>query len=170
DGRTFTPDPSKATQYNRGAYLVEGPGHCAECHSGRNFLGGVRPSNRFAGGADLEGEGWVPNITPHPDGLAGWSVADFELFLSTGLTPDGASVSGNMGEVIRNISKLKPDDRPPIATYLLTGCPGPGAKPTKKSSNFARRRLPDTYGGTASGYGPSMVFAGSHLSLAFGRP
>jgi len=132
DARTFTPDPSKAAQYNRGAYLVEGPGHCAECHSGRNLLGGVRPSNRFAGGADLEGEGWVPNITPHPDGLAGWSVADFEFFLSTGLTPDGASVSGNMREVVRNISKLNPDDRSAIATYLLTLAPRPGAKPTKK--------------------------------------
>src|SRR5262245_12674458 len=132
DGKTFTPNPAKDDQFNRGAYLVEGPGHCAECHSGRNFLGAINPSRRFAGGADLEGDGWVPNITPHPDGLAGWSVADFELFLSTGLTPDGASVSGNMGEVISNISKLNPDDRSAIATYLLTLAPRPGAKPTKK--------------------------------------
>jgi mono/diheme cytochrome c family protein len=132
DGKTFTPDPAKDAQYNRGAYLVEGPGHCAECHSGRNLLGAVNPSQRFSGGADLEGEGWVPNITPHPDGLAGWSVGDFEFFLSTGLTPDGASVSGNMREVIRNTSTLSPADRRAMASYLVSLPPRPGAKPPKR--------------------------------------
>jgi mono/diheme cytochrome c family protein len=133
DGKTFTPDPAQNAQYNRGAYLVEGPGHCAECHSGRNILGAIKPSQRFAGGSDLEGgDGWVPNITPHPDGLAGWSVADFEFFLLTGLTPDGASVSGNMAEVIRNISKLSPEDRHAMATYLVALPPRPGAKPPKR--------------------------------------
>lgn len=132
DGKTFTPDPAKDAQYNRGAYLVEGPGHCAECHSGRNLLGAVNPSQRFSGGADLEGEGWVPNITPHPDGLAGWSVGDFEFFLSTGLTPDGASVSGNMREVIRNTSTLSPADRRAMAGYLVSLPPRPGAKPPKR--------------------------------------
>jgi len=132
DGKTFTPDPTKDAQYNRGAYLVEGPGHCAECHSGRNLLGAIKPSQRFAGGADLEGEGWVPNITPHLDGLAGWSVGDFEFFLSTGLTPDGASVSGNMREVIRNTSTLSPEDRRAMASYLVSLPPRQGAKPPKR--------------------------------------
>src|SRR5437763_464244 len=50
DGKPFTPDPSKDGQYNRGAYLVEGPGHCAECHSGRNLLCVIKQSHRFAGG------------------------------------------------------------------------------------------------------------------------
>ena len=132
DGKTFTPNPSRDAEYNRGAYLVEGPGHCAECHSGRNLLGAIKPLQRFAGGADLEGEGWVPNITPHPDGLAGWSVGDFEFFLSTGLTPDGASVSGNMREVIRNTSKLSLEDRRAMASYLVSLPPRPGAKPPKR--------------------------------------
>jgi len=132
DGKTFTPDPTKDAQYNRGAYLVEGPGHCAECHSGRNLLGAIKPSQRFAGGADLEGEGWVPNITPHPDGLASWSVGDFEFFLSTGLTPDGASVSGNMREVIRKTSTLSPEDRRAMASYLVSLPPRQGAKPPKR--------------------------------------
>jgi len=132
DGKTFTRDPGKDAQYNRGAYLIEGPGHCAECHSDRNLLGAIKPSQRFAGGADLEGEGWVPNITPHPDGLAGWSVGDFEFFLSTGLTPDGASVSGNMREVIRNISTLSPEDRRAMASYLVSLPPRAGAKPPKR--------------------------------------
>ena len=51
--------PSRA-QWNRGAYLVNGPGHCAECHSPRNLLGGIVETQRFAGGPNPEGEGWVP--------------------------------------------------------------------------------------------------------------
>ncbi len=70
DGKTFTPDPAKSAALNRGAYLVEGPGHCAECHSPRNVFGGIIADRRFAGGVDAEGKGWVPNITPHADGIA----------------------------------------------------------------------------------------------------
>jgi mono/diheme cytochrome c family protein len=132
DGKIFKPNPLKDPEYNRGAYLVEGPSHCAECHCGRNLLGAIKPSQRFAGGADLEGEGWVPNITPHPDGLAGGSVDDFAFFLSTGLAPDGASVSGNMREVIRNTSRLSPEDRRAMASYLVSLPARPGAKPPKR--------------------------------------
>jgi mono/diheme cytochrome c family protein len=132
DGEAFTPAPARDSLYNRGAYLVEGPGHCAECHSSRNLLGAIKPSQRFAGGAGLEGDGWVPNITPHADGLAGWSVADFEFFLSTGLTPDGYSVSSGMTDVIRNTSKLTADDRRAVATYLVALPARPGRKPVKK--------------------------------------
>ena len=58
------PDPSKSAQWNSGAYLVNGPGHCAECHSPRNFLGAIIESERFAGGPTPDGKDWVPNITP----------------------------------------------------------------------------------------------------------
>ena len=63
DGKPFTPDAAHSAQWNRGAYLVNGLGHCAECHSPRNFLGGIVAAQRFAGGPNPEGEGWVPNIT-----------------------------------------------------------------------------------------------------------
>jgi mono/diheme cytochrome c family protein len=132
DGRMFMPDPAKDASANRGAYLVEGPGHCAECHSSRNLLGAIKRSSRFAGGAALEGKGWVPNITQHVDGLATWSVKDFEFFLETGLEPDGASVAGGMADVIANTSKLAPDDRHAMAVYLKALPPRPGRKPAKK--------------------------------------
>ncbi len=74
----------------------------------------------------------MPNITPHPDGLAAWSVKDFEFFLETGLTPDGASVTGNMADVILNTAKLTPDDRHAIAVYLKALPPRPGKKPAGK--------------------------------------
>jgi mono/diheme cytochrome c family protein len=133
DGRPFVPDGSKEPAHNRGAYLIEGPGHCAECHSRRNLLGAIETSSRFAGGPDPEGKrGWVPNITPHPDGLAEWSLRDFEFFLETGLTPDGASVAGRMADVITNTSKLSPADRRGMAIYLKALPPRPGKKPARK--------------------------------------
>lgn len=132
DGKSFAPDPARDAVYNRGAYLVEGPGHCAECHSGRNILGGIKPAQRFAGGADPEGKGWVPNITPHADGLEKWSQKDMEFFLETGLAPDGASVGSNMAEVIQNTAKLSADDRRAMATYLKALPARPGSKPAKK--------------------------------------
>jgi mono/diheme cytochrome c family protein len=63
DDKPFTPDPAHADKWNRGAYLANSFGHCAECHSPRNFLGGIIAAQRFAGGPDPEGEGYVPNIT-----------------------------------------------------------------------------------------------------------
>ena len=63
DGKPFEPDPAKDAAWNRGAYLVNGPGHCAECHSPRNILGGIIASQRFAGGPEPGGDGFVPNIT-----------------------------------------------------------------------------------------------------------
>ena len=63
DGKPHTADPAHSASWNRGAHLVNGLGHCAECHSPRNFLGGIVEAQRFAGGPNPEGEGWVPNIT-----------------------------------------------------------------------------------------------------------
>jgi mono/diheme cytochrome c family protein len=130
DGNQYAPDPGKDAAYNRGAYLVEGPGHCAECHSGRNLLGGIKPATRFAGGPDPEGKGgWIPNITPHADGLSGWSAKDMEFFLQTGLTPDGYAVASSMADVILNTSKLSPADRAAMAAYLVGLPPRAGKKP-----------------------------------------
>ena len=129
DKQPFVPDPQKSAVDNRGAYLVEGLGHCAECHSGRNALGGIKAAERFAGGALPDGKGWVPNITPHADGLATWSVADFEFLLRNGVGPDGASVAGEMAAVVRSTSQLTAEDRLAMAKYLKALPPRPGKKP-----------------------------------------
>ena len=104
DGKPYTADASHSASWNRGAYLVNGLGHCAECHSPRNFLGGIVAAQRFAGGPNPEGEGWVPNITQK--GLAEWSAKDIAYFLETGQTPDGDTAGGSMVRVIRNTSQL----------------------------------------------------------------
>jgi mono/diheme cytochrome c family protein len=133
DGKPFAPDPAKSGEWNRGAYLVNGPGHCAECHSPRNLLGGIITAQRFTGGPDLEREGsWVPNITQK--GLADWSVEDIRNFLDDGATPDGDSVSGSMKRVIRNTSELGAADRKAIAVYLKSLPPVEGVARSDKKS------------------------------------
>jgi mono/diheme cytochrome c family protein len=116
DGRPFKPDPAQSAQWNRGAYLVNGPGHCAECHSPRNFLGAVIPSLRFTGGPSPDGQGGVPNITQYK--LKTWSVEDIAGTLADGMTPDAGLVGGSMIEVVANTAKLTADDRNAIATYI----------------------------------------------------
>ena len=129
DGKPFAPDPAKSAQLNRGAYLVEGPAHCAECHSSRDRLGGIVPERRFAGGPDPEGKGWIPNITPHTDGLASWSDKDIAYLLESGLTPDGYAVESTMADVVANTSKLPADDRAAMAAYVKSLPPRPGKRP-----------------------------------------
>src|SRR5215475_4076184 len=116
DGRPFTPDPSQSAQWNRGSYLVNAPGHCAECHSPRNMLGAVKRNLRFTGGPSPDGQGGVPNITQQK--LKNWTVKDIADTLTTGMTPDADFVGGSMVEVVRNTSQLSEADREAMATYI----------------------------------------------------
>jgi mono/diheme cytochrome c family protein len=131
DGKPFVPDAARPASWNRGAYLVDGFGHCAECHSPRNFLGGIVAAQRFAGGPNPEGEGWVPNITRK--GLADWSAKDIAYFLETGQTPEGDTAGGSMARVIRNTSQLSPEDRAAMAEYLKSLPPVEGPPRPKKA-------------------------------------
>jgi mono/diheme cytochrome c family protein len=128
DGRMFAPDPARSASWNRGAYLVEGPGHCAECHSPRNVFGAVSSGRRFAGGPNPDGKGWVPNITPDETGLKGWTRGDIAELLTSGLTPDGDSVGSNMASVVRNTAEIPGADRAAIAEYILSLPPRVGRK------------------------------------------
>ena len=135
-GGPFEPDPAKSAQYNRGAYLVNGPGHCAECHSPRNVLGGVIDSERFAGGPSPDGQGWVPNVTPaglqHGDVV--WSEKDIASFLSDGMMPSGDFAGGPMADVVRNTALLSADDRAAIAAYIAALPPVQGPSPPAKKN------------------------------------
>jgi mono/diheme cytochrome c family protein len=131
DGKPFVPDPAHSAQWNRGAYLVTSLGHCAECHSPRNILGGIIADKRFAGGPNPEGEGWVPNITQKR--LGEWSAKDIAYFLETGQTPDGDTAGGPMARVIRNTSQLSSEDRAAIAEYIKSLPPLEGPPRPKKA-------------------------------------
>nr|WP_153401384.1 cytochrome c [Polymorphobacter fuscus] len=103
-----------------GRYLVEGPGHCGECHTARGLggLGGLDRGRWLAGAASLDGPGKVPNITPGTAGIGSWSAAEIADYLETGFTPEYDSVGGSMAAVQRNMAKLTPEDRAAIAAYL----------------------------------------------------
>jgi mono/diheme cytochrome c family protein len=127
DGMPFRPDPTKDAKWNRGAYLVNGPGHCAECHSPRNVFGAIISSQRFAGGPNPEGRGFIPNITQLA--LKDWSEKDIAFMLQTGQTPDGDFVGSSMADVVRNTAQLSAEDRAAIATYIKWLPPVEGPKP-----------------------------------------
>jgi mono/diheme cytochrome c family protein len=116
DGKPFQSDPSQSAQWNRGAYLINGPGHCAECHSPRNILGAIKSGKRFTGGPSPDGQGGTPNITQQK--LKDWTVKDIADTLTTGMTPDADFVGGSMVEVVRNTSQLTAADREAMATYI----------------------------------------------------
>jgi mono/diheme cytochrome c family protein len=118
DAAPLVDDGTQSSEWNRGRYLSEAFGHCAECHSARDMTGGIIRRFRYAGGADMEGDGWVPNITQARDGIADWSVNDIAWMLKTGDTPDGDVVSGSMKSVVRNMAELPDADRIAIAIYI----------------------------------------------------
>jgi mono/diheme cytochrome c family protein len=124
----FTPGPfagipASSPVVNRGAYLVQALGHCGECHTPRNFLGGLVSSRSLAGGKTPDDKR-VPNLTPTR--LEQWSDADVKEFFLNGITPDGDTVSEPMYEVIRNTtSQLTADDLAALIAYLRSLPPLP---------------------------------------------
>ncbi|UVK38164.1 cytochrome c [Mesorhizobium sp. AR10] len=122
-----TPDPVMV-----GRYLVEGPGHCGECHTPRDIAGGTKKGQWLAGAVAAEGSGIVPNITSGEGGIGEWSQADIANYLETGFTPDFDSVGGAMVEVQKNMAALAPEDRAAISAYLKAIPPHPNGYPARK--------------------------------------
>jgi len=130
---TLPPDASPAVL--RGRYIVEGPGHCGECHTPRDAAGGLDRSQWLAGAVNPEGDGSIPNLTPDKDGLASWSAKDIAYYLEAGFTPHFDSVGGSMVEVQANMSKLPASDREAIAAYLKAIPARPNGYPPEKSKD-----------------------------------
>lgn len=102
----------------RGQSIVEGAGHCGECHTPRDAMGGFKSDSWLAGAPSPEGRGTVPDITPGSKSIGSWSEADIASYLETGMTPDFDSVGGAMVEVQQNLAHLPASDRQAIAAYL----------------------------------------------------
>ncbi len=114
---TFTADAGKSPQVNRGNYIVSALSHCGECHTPRNFMGGLKRDRLLAGSAKGPEGKAIPNITPTR--LKGWSDADLAGFLKDGLTPDGDVTAETMAEVVRNTtSQLTAEDLAAVVAYL----------------------------------------------------
>ena len=113
---SFQPDSSRSAEWNRGAYLVEGPEHCAACHTAKNLIGG--DSSDYLQGGNL-GEWHAPDITPNPhSGIGGWSRQQLVDYLKLG-SNHVAVASGPMAEAVTNSTQHLTDaDLQAIATYL----------------------------------------------------
>jgi mono/diheme cytochrome c family protein len=125
DNVRFEPDDSRSADWNRGAYLVEGLGHCGTCHTPRNALGGLKTDQAMSGGVyndkveDDKIRPWSSsNLTSAPDGLASWSEDDLFAYLKTGHSSMGGTF-GPMNEVITlSTSQLSDEDVRAMATYI----------------------------------------------------
>jgi mono/diheme cytochrome c family protein len=115
---TFTPDPKQTVEWNRGAYLVEGLGHCSACHATRGAWGGLKQQD--IGGGLIPMLNWyAPSLTSNKEtGLGDWAITDIVELLKTGVSPRGA-VFGPMAEVVRDsLQHLIDADLRAIAVYL----------------------------------------------------
>jgi len=118
---SFKPDPKKSAQYNRGAYLVEGLGHCSQCHSPKNILGAVgNGAKQLTGGyADPKEHWFAPSLSGNlREGIGAWSVPEIVGYLKTGSNAKSAT-AGPMTEVVMNSTRYLSDtDLTAIAVYL----------------------------------------------------
>jgi mono/diheme cytochrome c family protein len=113
DGWTLTGDLSEKEQ--RGRYLAEALGHCAECHTPRSALGALDRSRWMAGAPNPSGRGTIPNITP---AKLDWSEADIVAYFTSGFTPDYDTAGGSMASVVESLAQLPESDRAALAAYL----------------------------------------------------
>lgn len=119
----------RSASWNRGAYLVQGLGHCAACHTPRNFLGGSKNGEAYQGGRF--GDLYAPDITPNRrTGIGGWSDADLRDFLRLGANVH-SDASAEMGEVVGfSTSQMNDADLDAVAAYLRSMPASPDAKPS----------------------------------------
>ena len=121
----YQPDPAKSVEWNRGAYLVQGLGHCSACHAERNPLGGMVGAmgtkvGDTLGGGQIMGSNWyAPSLTSSLEaGSAGWPVEEIVQLLTTGVSPR-ATMSGPMAEVVsQSLQYLTKEDARAMAVYL----------------------------------------------------
>lgn len=122
--RSFTPDPTKSAQWNRGAYLGTALGHCGECHTPRNLLGATEASRSQRGGVV---DGWfAPDIAPADprSAIAGWPTQQIVDWLRRGASAAKGTAFGPMGEVVHDsLSRLTTEDLTALATWLQDSAP-----------------------------------------------
>jgi mono/diheme cytochrome c family protein len=118
-GGEYKPDPHQSAEWNRGAFLVQGPSHCGACHTPKTFLGGDKTSEALQGS---KLQGWfAPDITNSISrGIGGWSVDDVVSYLKTGHNRVSAATGPMAEEVTRSSSKMTDNDLKAMATYLKT--------------------------------------------------
>jgi nicotinate dehydrogenase subunit B len=118
DATPFRADPARSADWNRGAYLVEGAGHCAACHSPRNALGAEKTGIHYLGGG--EAEGWsAPALNQLAGGKLPWNREELYQYLRTGFSARHGVAAGPMAPVIHGLAQLPEADVRAMATYLM---------------------------------------------------
>ncbi len=141
---TFKPDPSKSEQVNRGAYIVEGLGHCGACHNGRNLLGDTAMAQALQGGPISDW--YAPNITSDVrDGIGKYSDQQLIAYLRTGMAPGMGIAVGPMAQAIHDsLSQLTDADVQAIVAYLRS---------TPAATSYAGTQPSDFTGAAPTGRG-----------------
>src|SRR5690606_23136593 len=140
----YQPDPAQTTLWNRGAYLVQGLGHCAACHSPRNALGAEKQGEHFLAGGFAEG--WeAPALNALSRAPIPWTEEELYRYLRTGYSPLHGVASGPMAPVIQSMAELPDDDVRAVAHYLSTLAPLPAADtpPALKAAQLEARSRED---------------------------
>jgi len=122
----YKPDPARSAEWNRGAYLVQGLGHCNECHIARDALGGMSDSHSLTGGRIPAQDWYAPDLSMQKNGgLQGWSAQDVFDLLKTGQSAKGTAFGPMAEEVTQSTQHLQDDDLRAIASYLQSLPPRP---------------------------------------------
>jgi mono/diheme cytochrome c family protein len=135
----FQPDPAQSAQWNRGAYLVQGLGHCNECHAERGALGGISKRAPLSGGRIPVQNWYAPDLSTQKNGgLAGWSEQDIVDLLRTGQSAKGAAFGPMADVVAQSTQHLTEADARAIAVYLASLPPRQAVAAKPSAFNVAR--------------------------------
>lgn len=134
DPGPLAPDPARSAEWNRGAYLVEGAGHCGACHTPRNAMGAERRGDAYLAGAMVDG--WeAPPLAGLSHAPVPWSVDELERYLRDGHTLHHGSVAGPMAPVVRELATLPAADVRAMAVYLASlAAPAPDEKAAARAT------------------------------------
>ncbi|AMO22029.1 cytochrome c [Ramlibacter solisilvae] len=139
---TYEPERAQPPEWNRGAYLVQGLGHCSACHTARNVLGANTGMTDLSGGLIPMLNWYAPALTSHESGVADWDLAEIQKLLKTGVAPRGSAL-GPMSEVVlESTQHLSDADLHAMAVYLKSLPAAPPAnrgEPVPVTSEMADR-------------------------------
>ncbi|QIL69201.1 cytochrome c [Diaphorobacter sp. HDW4B] len=177
---SFEADAKKSADWNRGAYLVQGLGHCAACHTPRNVLGATQDGAAFRGGLIPVQNWYAPALNaPQEAGVAAWSQADVERLLRVGTSPH-ATVSGPMAEVVfRSTQYLNDQDLRSMATYLrelpqqqvaVEKVDAPGSRTMELGASVYRQNCASCHGDKGQGDGESFPALAGNRAVTMHSP
>jgi mono/diheme cytochrome c family protein len=149
EGEAFRPDATQSAEWNRGAYLAEGLGHCGSCHTPRNFLGAPKKQHHFAGG---EAEGWhAPALDASSRTPVPWTVEALERYLTHGVADVHEVSAGPMTRVVDNLAEAPAEEVRAIAVYVASqmGAAEEGERKQRAEDVLRRAREAAERGGDA---------------------